>query len=178
MLNPLLRFIGDPQERAVKKLRPLVARINALEPSLEVLSTEEFRQSASILQSKINDLRDPGELLVEVFAHVREAAKRTIGQRHYDVQLIGGIVLYQGKIAEMQTGEGKTLVATLPLSLNAMTGKGVHLITVNDYLAKRDAQWMGPVYHLLGLNVGCLQHDSSFMYDPGSHSRDPSLDQL
>ena len=88
MLNPLLRFIGDPQERAVKKLRPVVARINALEPSLEVLSIEEFRQSASILQSKINDLRDPGELLVEVFAHVREAAKRTIGQRHYDVQLI------------------------------------------------------------------------------------------
>ena len=120
MLNPLLRFLGDSQERAVKKLRPVVAQINALEPSLEALSDEEFRQSVSILQSKINDLRAPDELLIEVFAHVREAAKRTIGQRHYDVQLIGGIVLYQGKIAEMQTGEGKTLVATLPLSLYAM----------------------------------------------------------
>ena len=106
------------------------------------------------------------DLLPEAFAVVREAARRTLGQRHYDVQLIGGAVLHQGKIAEMKTGEGKTLVATLPAFLNAVTGDGVHIVTVNDYLARRDPIWMGPIYHLLGLTVGCLQHDAAYLYDP------------
>ena len=106
------------------------------------------------------------EILPEAFACVREASRRTIGLRHYDVQILGGIVLHQGKIAEMKTGEGKTLVATLPIYLNALTGRGVHLVTVNDYLARRDVQWMGPIYHLLGLSVAAIVHDASFLFDP------------
>ena len=112
------------------------------------------------------------DLLPEVFASVREAARRALGQRHFDVQLMGGIVLHQGKIAEMRTGEGKTLTATLPVALNALTGRGVHVITVNDYLARRDTQWMGQVYHALGLSIGCIQHDEAFLFDPDWESPD------
>src|SRR5207245_1986280 len=106
------------------------------------------------------------DLLVDAFAVCREASRRTVGMRHFDVQLIGGMVLHRGAIAEMATGEGKTLVATLPTYLNALTGRGVHIVTVNDYLAKRDAQWMGPIYYFLGLSVGVIQHEASFLYDP------------
>ena len=134
--------------------------------------TWEFKER---LQEDAEELDD---LLPEAFAMVREAAKRTLGQRHYDVQLIGGIVLHQGRIAEMKTGEGKTLVATLSVYLNALTGRGVHIVTVNDYLARRDTVWMGPIYHLLGLSVGCLQHDSAYTYDPSSESDDPSFKYL
>ena len=121
--------------------------------------TAEFR-------ARLKDGETLDDLLVEAFALVREAARRNIGQRHYDVQLIGGVVLHRGQIAEMKTGEGKTLVATLSVYLNALAGQGVHLVTVNDYLARRDPVWMGPIYHALGLTVGCLQHDSAYLYDP------------
>ena len=166
MLKFFLRIFGDSNERVVKKLYPLVARINALEPSYESVRDSEFGEKTVEFRARLDQGEALDDLLPEAFAAVREAAKRAIGQRHYDVQLMGGIVLHQGKIAEMQTGEGKTLVATLPLYLNALAGKGTHLVTVNDYLAKRDTQWMGPIYHLLGLSVGCLQHDASYIYDP------------
>lgn len=118
------------------------------------------------------------DLLPEAFAVCREMSKRRLGMRHFDVQLLGGMVLHQGRIAEMRTGEGKTLVATLPVYLNALEGKGVHLVTVNDYLAKRDAQWMGPLYHGLGLSVGTIQHDASFLFDPTYDAPDKRLQFL
>ncbi len=178
MLKSPLRFITDSSGRAIKKFRPIVERINALEPSLERLSDDELKANTAEFRARLERDAELDDLLVEAFAHVREAAKRTIGQRHYDVQLIGGTALHQGKIAEMQTGEGKTLVATLPLYLNALEGKGAHLITVNDYLAKRDTQWMGPIFHLLGLSVGCLQHESSYIYDPDTENDSPNLVNL
>lgn len=152
------RFFGSANDREVKRLQSVVAQINALEPELEKLSDEELRGRTSEFQQKYKNGLDLDELLPEAFATVREAAKRTLGQRHYDVQLMGGLVLHQGKISEMRTGEGKTLVATLPVYLNAITGKGVHVVTVNDYLASRDANWMGEVYKFLGLSVGCITH--------------------
>ena len=152
------RFFGSANDREVKRLQSVVAQINALEPELEKLSDEELRDRTSEFQQKYNNGLDLDDLLPEAFATVREAAKRTLGQRHYDVQLLGGLVLHQGKISEMRTGEGKTLVATLPVYLNAITGKGVHVVTVNDYLASRDANWMGEVYKFLGLSVGCITH--------------------
>ena len=152
------RFFGSANDREVKRLQSVVAQINALEPELEKLSDEELRGRTSEFQQKHKNGLDLDDLLPEAFATVREAAKRTLGQRHYDVQLMGGLVLHQGKISEMRTGEGKTLVATLPVYLNAITGKGVHVVTVNDYLASRDANWMGEVYNFLGLSVGCITH--------------------
>ena len=178
VLKSPLRFITDSNGRAIKKVRPVVERINALEPALERLSDDELKANTAEFQARLERDADLDDLLVEAFAHVREAAKRTIGQRHYDVQLIGGVALHQGKIAEMQTGEGKTLVATLPLYLTALEGKGVHLVTVNDYLAKRDTQWMGPIFHLLGLSVGCLQHESAYIYDPDAEEDSPGLVHL
>ena len=133
------RFFGSANDREVKRLQSVVAQINALEPELVQLSDDELRGRTSEFQQKYNNGLDLDDLLPDAFATVREAAKRTLGQRHYDVQLLGGLVLHQGKIAEMRTGEGKTLVATLPVYLNAITGKGVHVVTVNDYLASRDA---------------------------------------
>ena len=152
------RFFGSANDREVKRLQGIVAQINALEPDVEKLSDDQLRARTDEFREKYKDGADLDDLLPDAFATVREAAKRTLGQRHYDVQMLGGMVLHQGKISEMRTGEGKTLVATLPVYLNAITGKGVHVVTVNDYLASRDAEWMGEVYEFLGLTVGCITH--------------------
>jgi preprotein translocase subunit SecA len=159
MLSVFKKLLGDSNERELNRLRPLVERINALEPQFEALTNEQLRDKTTEFRGRYLAGEPLDSLLPEAFAAVREAAKRTLGQRHYDVQLMGGIVLHQGKIAEMRTGEGKTLVATLPAYLNALPGEGVHVVTVNDYLARRDATWMGPIYELLGLRVGYIQHD-------------------
>jgi preprotein translocase subunit SecA len=150
-------FGGDPNKRELEKYSAVIEQVNVLEKSYEALSDEALRAKTAEFRDRLSQGETLDDLLPEAFAAVREASKRTIGQRHYDVQLVGGIVLHQGKIAEMRTGEGKTLVATLPLYLNALTGKGTHLITVNDYLARRDARWMGPIYLALGISVGVLQ---------------------
>jgi preprotein translocase subunit SecA len=158
MFKNLIRILGgDPLKREVERLSQIVEQINALEPAFEALSDEELSAKTPEFKQRLAEGESLDDLLPEAFATVREASKRTIGLRHYDVQLIGGMVLHSGKIAEMRTGEGKTLVATLPLYLNALTGRGVHLVTVNDYLARRDARWMAPIYNLLGLSVGVLQ---------------------
>ncbi|WP_297445735.1 preprotein translocase subunit SecA [Desulfurobacterium sp.] len=161
----LTKLFGSKNERAVKKMKPIVEKINALEPEFEKKSKEELQALTAKWKEELSKIKDVKEqfkymdrILPEAFAAVREAAKRTLGMRHYDVQLIGGMVLHQGKVAEMKTGEGKTLVATLPVYLNALAEKGVHVVTVNDYLAKRDAEWMGPVYNYLGITVGYLQN--------------------
>ncbi len=155
------KIFGSSNERRVKVFRPKVAAINALEPDIEKLSDSDLMARTAEFRQRIKDGATLDELLVEAFATVREAAKRTLGQRHFDVQMIGGMVLYQGDIAEMKTGEGKTLVATLPVYLNALAENGVHVVTVNDYLAKRDSEWMGQVYKFLGLTVGVIVHDMS-----------------
>ena len=161
----LQKIFGDPNARTLSKIQPIVDNINSLEESYKAKSDDEIR--AEILQIK-SDIQERGasldEVLPQVFAIVREASRRTLGQRHFDVQLIGGIVLHQGKIAEMRTGEGKTLVATLPTVLNALTGRGVHVVTVNDYLAKRDAVWMGQIYNFLGLSLGIVTAEGSYLY--------------
>ena len=159
MLNIVKKILGSSNDREIKRIMPLVEEINKLEESIKKLKDDDFKKRTEILQEKLKDGTEPEKILPEAFALVREAAKRTINMRHFDVQLIGGIVLYQGKIAEMATGEGKTLVATLPAYLNALQYKSVHIVTVNDYLAKRDRFWMGPVYEFLGLKVGLIQHD-------------------
>src|SRR2546421_6991747 len=160
MLGALARrLFGSANDRYVKSLTPLVEQINELEADLEKLSDEALRARTAEFRQRLEDGAELDDLLVEAFATVREAAKRTLGQRHFDVQLMGGIVLHRGMIAEMKTGEGKTLVSTLPVYLNALTGQGVHVVTVNDYLAKRDAEWMGQIYRLLGMSVGCIVHD-------------------
>jgi preprotein translocase subunit SecA len=152
------RFFGSANDREVKRLQGLVAEINALEPDIEKLSDDQLRARTEEFKKRFADGESLDDMLIEAFATVREAAKRTLGQRHYDVQMLGGMVLHQGKISEMRTGEGKTLVSTLPVYLNAITGKGVHVVTVNDYLASRDADWMGVVFKFLGLTVGCITH--------------------
>ena len=152
------KIFGSSNDRKVKAYDVAVAAINALEPELEALSDDELRARTEDFRKQIADGTEVDSLLVPAFATVREAAKRTLGQRHFDVQLTGGMVLNDGRIAEMKTGEGKTLVATLPVYLNALAGRGVHVVTVNDYLAKRDAEWMGQIYRFLGLTVGCIVH--------------------
>ncbi|MCL6506183.1 MAG: preprotein translocase subunit SecA, partial [Bryobacteraceae bacterium] len=160
MLNRLIaKIFGTHHERQLKKLQPIVAAINDLEPRIRALSDEELARKTIEFKERLAQGATLDDLLIEAFAVVREAARRTLNMRHFDVQLIGGIVLHQGKIAEMKTGEGKTLVATLPAYLNALEGKGVHIVTVNDYLAKRDAEWMGKIYRFLGLTVGVIVHD-------------------
>src|SRR5438045_1840942 len=155
MIDTLLRTIfGTKHERDVKRMMPAVHAINALEPAVQALDDAGLRAKSGEFRQRIADGEPLDELLAEAFAVCREAARRTVRMRHFDVQLIGGMVLHEGKIAEMKTGEGKTLVATLPAYLNALTGKGVHIVTVNDYLAKRDAEWMGKIYRFLGLTVG------------------------
>ncbi len=154
----LAKIIGTKNERELKKLKPIVQKINSLEPEMQKLSDAELARKTVEFKEKLERGATLDEILPEAFAVVREAARRILGMRHFDVQLMGGIVLHQGKIAEMKTGEGKTLVATLPAYLNALTSKGVHIVTVNDYLAKRDAEWMGPIYRFLGLTVGYLQN--------------------
>jgi len=153
------RLFGSANDRYVKSLGPLVDHINELEPEFEKLSPEELRGKTAEFRKRLEDGEELDHLLIEAFATVREAAKRTLGQRHFDVQLMGGIVLHRGMIAEMKTGEGKTLVSTLPVYLNALSGNGVHVVTVNDYLARRDAEWMGQIYNYLGMSVGCIVHD-------------------
>ena len=166
MVSLLSKVLGDANEKAVKKLYPLRDKINELEPSIKKLTDAQLRSKTEELRSRLAGKETLDDLLPEAFAAVREMAHRSLGQRHYDVQLIGGVVLHQGQIAEMKTGEGKTLVATLSVYLNALSGEGVHVVTVNDYLARRDPVWMGPIYHGLGLSVGCLQHDSAYIFDP------------
>ncbi|MBC8076238.1 MAG: preprotein translocase subunit SecA, partial [Chloroflexales bacterium] len=166
MLKWIKKLVGDSNDKAVRQLQPLVDEINGLENEFKGLNDEQLRAKTADFRARLADGDTIDDILPEAFAAVREAARRTIGQRHYDVQLIGGIVLHQGKIAEMKTGEGKTLVATLPLYLNALEGKGAHLVTVNDYLAKVGAGWMGAVYHFLGLEVGFIAHEYSARYDP------------
>ncbi len=159
----LKKIVGTKNERELRKIQPRVESINALEPAIRALSDEQIRGRNLALKERVQGGATVEDVLHESFALTREAARRAVGMRHFDVQLIGGIVLHQGKIAEMKTGEGKTLVATLAASLNALSGKGVHIVTVNDYLARRDAAWMGPIYQFLGLAVGVIQHD---MDDP------------
>src|SRR5688500_11092862 len=208
MLSWIKKIVGTKNERQIKRIRPLVEAINALEPDYQKLTDDELRAKTDEFKQRIQDaaavarkeladaeaessaldieqreehkehvaevdknLRQAetdvlNELLPEAFAAVREASRRAIGLRHFDVQLVGGAVLHGGTIAEMKTGEGKTLVATLPLYLNALTGRGVHLITVNDYLARRDVQWMGPIYHKLGVSVASIVHETSYLFDP------------
>src|SRR5256712_13810156 len=153
------RLFGPANDRYISSLGPLVEQINELEPELEKLSDERLRARPAEFKQRLEDGAELDDLLVEAFATVREASKRTLGQRHFDVQLMGGVVLHRGMIAEMKTGEGKTLVSTLPVYLNALTGNGVHVVTVNDYLAHREAEWIGQIYRFLGLSVGCIvQH--------------------
>ena len=166
MISKLRKVFGDGSERAVKRMRPAVDEINELEGRFARLSDDELRGMSAEFRERLEGKETLEDLLPEAFAVTREASKRALGMRHFDVQMIGGITLHQGRIAEMRTGEGKTLVATLPVYLNALTGRGVHVVTVNDYLARRDASWMGAVYHALGISVACLQHDESLLYDP------------
>ena len=179
MFVRLLSLIfGSKNERELKVLEPLIAQINAMESSLQSLSNEALADKTQTFKKRFEAGETLDGLLPEAFAVCREASRRKLGMRHFDVQLLGGMVLNQGKISEMKTGEGKTLVATLPVYLNSLTGKGVHLVTVNDYLAKRDAQWMGAVYHSLGCSVGVIQHEASFFYDPNYEAADKRLNSL
>src|SRR5215475_7234099 len=152
----LKKILGTSHEREIKRLRPRVEAINALEPTISELTDAELKAKTAEFREKLDNGATLDDILHEAFAVAREAGKRALKMRHYDVQLIGGMVLHQGKIAEMRTGEGKTLVATLPCYLNALEGKGVHVVTVNDYLARRDAEWMGKLYNFLGLSVGVV----------------------
>jgi len=179
MVNVLLRKIfGTKNERDLKRIQPVVDFINSHEHRITSLSNEELRGQTDLFKQRIASGETLDSLLPEAFATVREASRRILNMRHFDVQLVGGICLHEGKIAEMKTGEGKTLVATLPVYLNALDGKGAHLVTVNDYLAKRDAQWMGPLYHFLGLSVGIIQHEGSYLFDPSFESDDPRRQHL
>ena len=166
MLNVVKKVLGSENDRKLKKLRPLVAKINALEPQFVALTDEQLKAKTVEFRKRLEDGETLDDLMIEAFATVREAAKRSLGQRHYDVQLIGGITLHRGEIAEMRTGEGKTLVSTLAAYLNALNGKGVHIVTVNDYLAKRDAEWMGKVYSFLGMTTECINN-----YEPYGNQR-------
>src|SRR3989338_191432 len=151
-----LEKLFGSNEREINKFRPLVETINAFEPALKALSYDELKGKAASFKGRLAAGETLDDILPEAYAVVREVAERVIGERHYDVQLLGGIALHNGKIAEMKTGEGKTLTSTLPIYLNALTGKGVHVVTVNDYLAKRDCNWMGKVYEFLGLSTSCI----------------------
>src|SRR3989344_2885457 len=147
-------LLGDENTAAFKRAEPIAAKVNALEEDMKALSNEELKNKTHEFRNRLSAGETLEQLAAEAFAVVREASTRTLGQRHFDVQLIGGMILHNGDIAEMRTGEGKTLVATLPAYLNALTGKGVHIVTVNDYLSRRDAVWMGQIYNALGLSVG------------------------
>jgi preprotein translocase subunit SecA len=155
----LAKVIGTANDRELKRIRPFVAEINAKEAETQRLTDEQLRGKTAEFRARLADGTTLDDLIPEAFAVVREAGRRVLNMRHFDVQLIGGIVLHRGKIAEMKTGEGKTLVATLPAYLNALEGKGVHVVTVNDYLARRDSEWMGRIYRFLGMSVGVIQHD-------------------
>ena len=165
MFTAIKKLLGDENARALKKAEPIVGEVNALEPVYEKLSDDELRAKTMEFKARLEQGETLEKIMPEAFAAVREAAKRTLGQRHYDVQLLGGAIMHNGDIAEMRTGEGKTLVATLPVYLNALSGKGVHVVTVNDYLSRRDAVWMGQVYAFLGLSIGIINHEASYLYD-------------
>jgi len=164
-MSILSKIFGDPNEKFVKGLKPIIEKINSFEPEYEKFSAEQLKDKTKEFKERLAKGETLDDILPEAFALVREAGKRTLNQRHFDVQMIGGIVLHQGKIAEMRTGEGKTLSATLPAYLNALEGRGVHVVTVNDYLAKRDMVWMGQVYDALGLSTGCIVNESGYVYD-------------
>ena len=166
MVTVLQKLLGDPNKGALKKLESVKDAANRLEPEFQSLTADQLRAKTAEFRQRLERGENLDALLPQAFVAVRESARRNLGQRHYDVQIIGGAALHQGKIAEMKTGEGKTLVATLAAYANALGGRGVHIVTVNDYLSRRDPVWMGPVYHALGLGVGCLQHDAAFVYDP------------
>src|SRR5690606_25915638 len=151
-------IVGTKNQRELKKLQPIVARINELEPKMRALSDDDFPKLTAQWKQEVANGRPLDEILPEAYAACREAARRVLGQRHFDVQLMGGIVLHHGKIAQMRVGEGKSLTATLPAYLTALEGRGVHVVTVNDYLARRDAEWMGRVYRYLGATVGVIVH--------------------
>jgi preprotein translocase subunit SecA len=174
----LKTLFGDENTKTIKSFEPIVQKINAFEETISTLSDDELRAKTTFFKDELASGKTLDDILPEAFAVVREASKRTLGQRHFDVQLIGGIILHKGNIAEMRTGEGKTLVATLPAYLNALTGKGVHIVTVNDYLSRRDAVWMGQIYSALGLSIGVSNHDSSYMYDPSHKELDEKRDEV
>ena len=171
-------LFGDDSSKALKEAQPLVDKINALERDISALSDEALQAKTDQFKKRLSDGESLEVLLPEAFAVIREASLRTLNQRHFDVQLVGGIILHQGGISEMKTGEGKTLVATLPAYLNALTGKGVHVVTVNDYLSRRDAVWMGEIYAFLGISVGVINHDESFLYDPTHTELDKKRDEV
>jgi len=175
----LSKILGDPLAKTLKTYQSLVASINDLEPSIEKLNASQMKEKTLAFKQSLQDGQASlDDILPEAFALAREAARRTLGQRPYDAQLIGGLVLHQGKIAEMKTGEGKTLAATLPAYLNGLTGKGVHIVTVNDYLAERDAVWMGQIYNYLGLSVGCIVNNASYLYDENFGKEDDNRDKV
>jgi preprotein translocase subunit SecA len=179
MVTQVLNLIfGSKNDREIKTLRPIVEQINALESGLTPLSDQALADKTQDFKKRLEAGQTLDDILPEAFAVCREMSRRKLNMRHFDVQLIGGMILNRGRIAEMKTGEGKTLVATLPVYLNALEGKGAHLVTVNDYLAKRDAQWMAQLYHALGLSTGIIQHDASFMYDPTYDASDKRLQHL
>src|SRR2546426_8345168 len=179
MLSVLFRAVfGTKHQRDVKRMRPAVEAINALAPELERVSDTALAAKTDECGRRVADGEELDALLVGASAVCRGAARRTVRMRHFDVQLMGGMVLHRGTIAEMATGEGKTLVATLPAYLNALPGLGTHIVTVNDYLARRDAQWMGPIYQALGLSVGVIQHEVSYLYDPAYVTSDIRLTSL
>ncbi len=165
-MSIMKKIFGDPNEKVIKQIRPFVDRVNALETSIKTLTDDGLKQKTLDFKERLAKGETLDDLLPEAFAVAREASWRNLKQRQYDVQLIGGYVLHRGQIAEMRTGEGKTLTAVAPVYVNALEGRGVHVITVNDYLARRDTVWMGQVYHALGLTVGCVQHESGYLYDP------------
>src|SRR3989449_2365135 len=169
---------GEYNEKELKKVWPIVDEVNELAEDMARLTDEELAELSTDYRERLAGGEPLDDILPEAFAAVREVSERRIGLRPFDVQILGGIVLHQGKISEMKTGEGKTLVATLPLYLNGLAGHGAHLVTVNDYLAKRDAQWMGPIFHSLGLSIGVLQHDTAYIYDPAANLENASLRYL
>ncbi|HEY0220902.1 MAG TPA: preprotein translocase subunit SecA, partial [Candidatus Paceibacterota bacterium] len=171
------KIFGSESDKILKEIGPIVEQINSLEKEVSVLSVENLRAKTDEFKKRLSLGESLDSLLPEAFAVVREASKRCRNQRHFDVQLIGGVVLHRGNIAEMRTGEGKTLVATLPAYLNSLTGKGVNVVTVNDYLSRRDAVWMGEIYNFLGVSVGVLNHDESFLYDPTHKELDKERDE-
>ncbi len=174
----LKTIFGDSSAKVMKNYASLVQKINAFEAEFSAFSDEELKKKTPQFKERIAQGATLDSILPETFATVREAAKRTVKQRPFDVQLVGGVILHEGKIAEMKTGEGKTLVATLPTYLNALEGKGVHIVTVNDYLSRRDAVWMGEIYSFLGLSIGVINHDSSYIYDPSHRELDEKRDEV
>src|SRR3989338_467812 len=171
------KLFDNTGEKVLKKLEPDIVAINLIEAEMAKLPAPDRKERRARLRARLAEGETLDDVLHEAFALVREASRRTLGQRHYDVQLLGGIILHRGGIAEMRTGEGKTLVATLPVFLNALEGKGVHVVTVNDYLSRRDAVWMGQIYSFLGLSVGAINHDASYLYDPAQKAHDLERDE-